>query len=217
MNFELIIISCRAQQEIFERHLPLWTAVCPNIVVLSGITDFPETRFPILKASKMPGSAGMGGAQRTFALLNHAAHNDFTIAFETDSICLHSELSWGPLRRGLTGIGSFNQPETFMATRYLGPPWILDELSARRMLEKWREYPDVYEEGWMDRLLSALATLAGVPQFNHREPCFTRGTIGPDHYSALDKALAGGAKWFHGVKTKEVLDGILNHDGGNTS
>lgn len=74
------------------------------------------------------------------------------------------------------------------------------------MLEAANSWPEVFEEGFADRWLAAIAMLANVPMFDHEPPGFTRGTIGAQDFKDLDDAIMWGSNAIHGVKDSEALD-----------
>ena len=160
----LTIMAHGAAQETFLRHVELWGAITPNVLVICPATDkMKECRFPIIYYGQHC-HAGRSSVERLKAALgNIAKHQDngYHLICEYDSFLLSPDVV---PRKGLIGPLMQNfEPCRFIAPRYPNPPWMLDYRSARLMMEAAYQWPDVWEEGFADRYLAALAVLAGVP------------------------------------------------------
>lgn len=137
---------------------------------------------------------------------------------EFDCMCLLDRITF---RNGLYGtpqLRYYDHALQFIAERYVTPPYMIDRKSALAMLDVARAYPDVQEGGHADRLLAALATLAGVPIMGYPEGSWSKLVNGPENLDTemqveLGIAVRNGIKWFHFIKTKEQFDyvNMLSH------
>jgi hypothetical protein len=126
-------------------------------------------------------------------------------------MCLLDKITF---RNGLYGTPQtrpYDDVWKFMADRYVNPPYMLDRESARKILEAARSYPEIREGGYADRLLAALAMLAGVPVMQFPEGSWSRTDwnmerLDPGMKESLGNAIRSGSKWLHFIKTKEQFD-----------
>lgn len=143
------------------------------------------------------------------------SQDDHALFVEFDCMCLLPHITW---RNGLHGsiqLRYYEHALQFMAERYVTPPYMLDRNSAIKMLAVAKEYPEVQEGGYADRLLSALANLAGVPIQDFPERSWSKLTVDPERLTppmklSLDIAASQGVKWYHFIKTKEQFDFVLS-------
>jgi hypothetical protein len=144
-------------------------------------------------------------------LVSQASH---ALLVEFDCLCLLDKIKF---RNGLYGIPQtrpYDHLWKFMAARYVNPPYMLDRYSAMNILSIARKYPEVFEGGYADRLLPALAQLAHVPVIGFPEGSWSKTDWDMERLEAgmkesLREAIKSGCKWFHFIKTKEQLDFIL--------
>lgn len=203
----LLIHGHGRAQDVFDRHLPLWQRHgCP-------ITVFSPDENPLNTSLQKVNHPYHGQGKDSSKLwelflvwMIEQPEEEFVI-FEYDSFCLSKEIQF---KKGLSGVVLDNlSGNSFMNHRYCGHPLGLDKYSAAKMLLVLREYPDVIEQGYIDRMYPALASLAGIPLlgWNPRGLCYN--TILPEHIQQLKDSITSGGRMFHGIKTKEMLDVCL--------
>lgn len=221
----VVIIGHGAVNEAVERHLPIWVRIrSRNVLFLSptndplrGIYDYEGFRKENIHRSNLfnkyyglAGHCGKEAAKRLRWLLSfltenkNSASSDRVMIFEYDSVALVAPKAVA----GLCGIVFPNdEPERFIAPRYVNPPWTLDYGSLRAINKVAQTYLGVWEEGYADRYLSALAHLAGVPILPYDPPGFSQINIAHDCPSICSET-----KIYHGIKSKETLNSILESD-----
>ena len=199
---QVIIMAFGKARPIFDQHLPFWRAHGWPITVFSPTddpVDCPDTDCIHYGLSSHSGVKAYG---RLLEVLRYIVRTaiDFSYIFEYDSICLNRVL---PEVQGLHGcIHATESFQRWISPRYVMVPWILDCPSARRMLWVAEEYPDVKEEGFHDRLISAWAFLAGVPILPHSDPFASENTILPPYENVHN---LNQARWIHGIKDQACL------------
>ena len=204
-NNVLIILGHQNGQHIFDLNLPMWLRNQIPIQVFSAKDQPLDPRgFPQLH-NNSPAHSGSGVTDRIKLALRWFIDSgyDNVIICEHDSFVTEIKPEVLP---GLHGLVAQNyEPARFYSPRYVGPPWTLDFESAQKLHDVAEDYPDLHEEGYDDRYISALAFLAGVPILPHKNTHFFVATILPEHREMVLKAKAAGAKWWHGIKDEAAL------------
>lgn len=213
MSMSVTILAHQDAQDVFHRHYPFWRAVTAEsyMVIVPSQQTISARHFACV-ALGQAGHACYGSIERLRFMLHHFACDP---AKTHHFVCEYDAIPIGTAVResqGLTGIVMANtEPQRFMAPRYVTPPWLIDHQSAVRMSKAAQDYPEIYEEGFADRYLSALAMIAGVPILPFQAHGFSRNTIlFPEHREQLAAAIKQGARMFHGIKSDAVLSFIQN-------
>ena len=221
MKLSLTILAHGAAKETFMRHLPLWQALDPDYAVLMcpkndsitfssvdvGAKVFVGSATLVELAVGSAEHAGRDSILRLKKVLNHLADLDgitHHLICEYDSFSLASTIK---PQTGFTGnLVANNEPCRFMTPRYANPPWLIDHMSLFQMQRAAEHYTDVWEEGYADRYLSAIAHLAGVPILPYDPPGYTQETIHERDWPSVIEAIHFGATMIHGVKDDETLE-----------
>jgi hypothetical protein len=211
MTHSLTILAHGKAAEVFNRHISLWTRLKPHIAFVISPFNDPLLNCPWPQARVgQAGHACDGSILRLMTMLQRLANidTDYHIICEYDSFLLEPPV----FRHGLTGTVFANRSERFSAPRYVNPPWMIDHQSTLRMRETAMQLPDLYEGGFADRYLSALAMISGVPILDWMPPGFSRATIKtPSELRLMRNAIKfGHARTIHGIKHKTTLDEAMN-------
>lgn len=210
MNTELVIHAHGAAQAIFNRHVPLWKRHDLPIKVIAPENDLVQHEFSGFNYGKA-GPMGADAYKRWIYTLDYMARTRNTqfILFEYDAFCLSKSI---PTATGVKGVMHSNvEGPRFIAHQYPGFPMSIDSKSAAKMLTIANEYWDVMEEGYIDRLYAALATLAGVPVTAWTPKGFCLNTISTLDIPNMVKAINAGATMIHGVKSEEVFNECVKY------
>lgn len=207
MNITLTIFAWGGGETAFQQHRKYWDALEARRVKVISPINSPIKECPY--DQKLLGNAehaGRDSIKRIKSVLHELQYMDFAthhMICEQDSIPLNPDFK---LQSGLTGIIQENyEPARFISSRYVNQPQLIDHASLLKMLTVAEEYPAVWEEGFADRYVSALAFLAGVPILSWDPPGFSRNTILPLHHHDMGKAIHNGTKMIHGIKDPETL------------
>lgn len=196
-------------QAIFDRHLPFWEHHGWPIIVITPKTKPLDTTHERIFCGDH-GHSGANAYSRVHCLLKLLSERRyrFAIIHEYDSICLDQSPR---MRIGLCGnVWPNYDPSRFMTLRYANPPWTLDRRSAVAMWEAMNRWPDVEEEGFNDRLLPALAEIAGVPMLGFNNEGYSNDTLLERDRDMLEfRIKRKRACWIHGIKTEAALNVVL--------
>lgn len=209
MKIELLIHGHGAAQHVFDMCAPLWARHGYPMTVFCSNNDPLSTKLPV----EIFGQSGPSGVQAYARWINFLRwmvqrEADHYFIFEYDSFCLSKELQ---IQSGLTGCMTSNmEGACWVAHQYPGHPMSVDIKSAAKMLSVSKEYPDLTEMGFVDRLYAALATLSNVPMRPWRPLGFCRNTIAPSDTQDLVGAIERGARMIHGIKSKDMFDVCLS-------
>lgn len=210
MNKTIIVVFGYGKvQPVFDRHLPLWEAHGFPILVCSPVDDPLQSGHEPLNYG-LSEHHGRQTTLRCYTSLEEAVKRGYAaiVLMEYDAFCLRKEFI---IRPGLHGIISHTlEPRRFIAPRYVLPPWTLDGYSARKMLKIYKRYPEVVEEGYMDRLLAAWAFLAGVPILPLLWDSPPVATLTPSDRDQVRLLASRGVCYWHGVKDAATFDLITN-------
>ncbi len=194
---------------IARRHLPIWRAHTDELLLVSP-SDSPMTlegvRSLHLGAS---GKAGEPTLRRQLFGMQQSLQvdADYYVFLEYDSFLISRPRP----RPGLQVCAFADQAPSGFASRWFYHfPWIMDAETLRRFAEE--ATLDPFEEGYVDRWLSAQSSRLELPVFDLQgaNEGYSRNTIRSwwECIRAVSLA-AGGAYAFHGVKTSTLLDAIL--------
>lgn len=205
------IIAHGAAQDTFDRHLKFWEAINSRPIVYCPTDDPVQTEHErVLSGSR--GRATDDSIQRLKLILQQfiLSGQEYLVIFEYDSLCLEPE--WLQVDDCvLFGNAMLNHDSRFIAPRYLTPPWMLSRSVAIRLMCKANELPFITEHGEVDRWISAVAHLVGVPMLDYQPKGFSCGTIGHEHLSNMHTAIYDGGTMFHGFKHEVILGHALTY------
>lgn len=195
--------------------LPHWERFgIPIVVVTPHNSEIPHTKHGHIAWGE-PGPMGDPMYLRILNILGSFVHStaEFALLVEFDCMCLLDNITFRNGLHGTPQLRHYEHAVEFMAERYVTPPYMLDRNSALKMLAVAAEYPEVKEGGYADRLMAALANLAGVPVLGFPEGSWSKlmpkvEELGLDMKRELSTAVDMGVKWFHFIKTKAQFDYI---------
>ena len=211
-----IIVGHGGAQKAFDMNQAVWKATTLPTMVITQECDPLDTLFPVVRG-EWDGHCGRSSRGRMMAVLGYITHQsyDSAIVCEYDSFVLpHAFRS----KRGFHGyIHQNNDLGRFYSPRYVGFPWMIDAQSAATMFETALMYPDLWEDGYDDRFVPALAHLSGVPMLPHDPAGFfpmdldgyAEPTITSAHSIQVDKAMRRGCLWWHGIKDQAAYDMVV--------
>ena len=209
MSLHIAVLTYEGGNEAFKRHVPLWESLHPaKCDTFCPVGDLVNMSWPVhpVGPSLPYGNPMLSRIQSLFDCLAVSQCDEFMV-FEYDSFCTDPDFK---RRKGLSCNLQMNlEPNRFSEKYYCNFPWYMDRETMIKLAKAMVNHPNVTEEGYVDRYISALARLAGVEVIPHNPPGFSLGTITPQDYRSLQIAIEHGASMFHGIKTKEVLDHLL--------
>lgn len=195
----------------FRQNEPYWMAQSEKLIVVCPTDDPVQTRHETLMFAKSS-HAGAETWKRLRITLDELATRewDHCCIHEWDSLFLRSE----PMSNGFRAILFANaESPRYMAPIYGLPPWSMDRESFNAMHAKARMYPALFEGGFLDRYLAAIAMLAGVPIMDYAVPGYGRAPIRLEDYQEVRRAILAGTSAIHGIKTPDVLELIERSHG----
>lgn len=197
-------------QDIYDRHLPYWEHHGWPIIVICPHGGAINTKHEVVLSGQCKHTGNDGWLRlRTVFTIIVKRRFDYGTIHEYDSFCLEPNPI---LRPGIYAnmLPSFH-PERFMCYRYCGTPWTIDRDSASRMLKTMDHFPNLLEEGFHDRLIPALAKVAGVPLFSHNQKGYVNETFLESDRLELERRIKfHRACWLHGMKSDKTTDAVLS-------
>lgn len=202
------VIAHGKAKDTFFRHLPIWKTYDQPIEVWCPVDDpIPQSECDIpINYVGMAEHCGPQAHLRLATMLSVLSRSDYDyhLIFEYDSLSLCPNIQWAP---GFRGVLFANlERSRFFGKLYANPPWMMDAMTLRAMEATARRHPNVREEGFADRYLSALSILAGAKVQAFDPPGFSRAPIDLPELPAMKKAIDMGATMIHGVKSGWVLE-----------
>ena len=136
--------------------------------------------------------------------------------FEYDSLCVIPEIPID-FRFGVHGISFLDERpsgsrENFEGKIFIHPPLAFTTETIAAVLEAMNDVPDKACNGFWDRWLGYACERGNIPVHCWRASGlgFSRNTILREHFPEACQAAGRGAVLFHGVKTAETLQSLLN-------
>lgn len=210
MNVLTVVMAHGGAQAIFDRHLPLWEAHGWPIQVLCPRDDLVFTKHPMMAFGKSE-HHGLEQKQRLLEAMMHVVKiaPNYSVWFDYDSFCLEPDplLLCGPAYGIYANHGINQEPVRFLAGIYPGAPMAMSHETLCELLFAAIRLPLVFEEGFADRLLGAWAQIAGIPITGLNG--FWKTEITKAEWENLDRFLAAGAIWIHGVKSEATFNHIM--------
>lgn len=201
-----MIMTHGGAQETFARHMPIWEALGCDIRVFCPTDDWPTNSFghPVIGYGKAAhsGSEAMERFYHMLRWMEGAEKYDTFLVQEYDSFSLEM-----PEFISCSANWMFMKQPGWISEMCCHPPLAMTRGVLSDTIAAIGKLPFHAERGMWDRVM-ALAVKKEDVNFMGKYG-FSRNTIEPEHYEDLRKAVAGGAKHYHGVKTKEVLDMIF--------
>lgn len=201
-----------------ERHLSIWENITKEIIFCSPENSYmSEERFVFDYPEARIGEAehhGEKSAQRIIKIFEYALNWDweYLLLMEYDSFALALPPEVMPDKGGVSAaVYSQNKPIKYRGKFYLHYPMLFTRSGLERTLEKL-EVVKTNDRYFSDRFIGRAVEYARIPVKNllANRKAYSKNTLLPEHYSKLRKAVKGGAVFFHGVKTQEVLNIILS-------
>jgi hypothetical protein len=208
VNNLVVVMAHSHAKGTWERHLPYWEAHDSDILVIGDGCGQLQSKYQEINigpASSRSYERWRKMVEECYARACDGAAQMFMF-YEHDSISLSPVI---PHTRGMFGItlAMPNQLGDYTAVRYANAPWRIDGRSIMAMRNKMNEFPDFQEYGTNDRFVPGLAQLCGVPLMPFDPPGFSPpgGTIKPENYADMIRALDCGATMIHGIKDAMTL------------
>jgi len=207
------VFSYAGGQEIVDRHLPVWRASSDEVLLVYP-EDSPNRADGVHHLAT--GRSCKYGDECLARQLHGMRHSlefdgDYYVFLEYDAFLLRRPEP----RAGLQANAFKNRARGYQGRFYQGPlyfhfPWIFDAASLRLFAEKATLEPR--EHGFVDRWLQCQVAPLDIPVHDLRRlrEGYSRNTIRGWWETRRALWLASrGAYAFHGVKSAELLEGIL--------
>lgn len=215
MKLLSLIMTHRDVLSTVTRHVSIWTKL-PGRIQLTSPTSFGMTGYLGTQELQMgvPEHHGEKSAQRITQIIKYALdREDWThlLLMEYDSFALDLPEEVMPPEGGVSAaLYPQNKPVQFIGRFYLHYPMLFTREGLSRTYE---ELPRVKTKDryYSDRFIGMAVELAKIPINNLRASgkSYSKNTIREKHYKELNKAVRGGALFFHGVKDNATLQVIL--------
>lgn len=212
--------SCKAT---VRRHLPYWTQHKAPILFFSPADKALRVEGHQALAWGKASHHGPGSIERFKYLLHHLQHRkesseaDRIILHEYDSICISQKFpETDPTKVSANAFFNRDQDKRFVEKMYCHPPLAIPMSLLPAINAAFKAMPNDAGGGFWDRAFGEACDRAGIEIVSfaeHTGQGFSKNTIEPS--SQLDMILVTGSakcgvECFHGVKSKEVLDAIID-------
>lgn len=203
-------------QDTFNRHFQFWQKLGDDIMVVypsDAKVDLPERGRCIPLEVGKASHTGIQSIVRFRTVLEqmNGAGYDRCAFFEYDAICLGGL----PEQRApiMAPVFRDNGPNRgFIGTMFCHPPLIFSRHGLAVLCEEIKQMPMTAEGSVWDRWFGLAVERTGLPVFDLLEAglAFAENTIHPARYADLAKAVRNGCHVFHGIKSPETLQVVLN-------
>lgn len=207
-----LVMAHRDAQPTFDRHKHLWEKNGYPIIVICPEDNPVSTNHALIKIGSRQ-HHGKQAVDRFVKVINIGveAGYPFILFDEYDSFCLEIPIKLMSMK-GVHGfVWRDGDPKNgYKGNYFIHPPLLIDLESAVQIVqasETLRHMGD--EKGFWDRWLGMVCEKQGIPMNTTEKFHFTRNTIEQGHFGLLAESLKSGAKWFHGVKSKEAYNMIM--------
>lgn len=219
MKILTIVMTHKEALPTVKRHLPIWEN-CPGKIVFVSPEDSkmnipgpnPYNETPIGQAEH----SGLLSALRITEIFKFALEYpeewDHLLLMEYDSFALGLPKDVIPPPGGISsGIHPQNKPIKFKGKFWTHYPVLLTRTATEKILEA---LPGIKTNDrlYSDRFIGRAVELANIPVNNLSKKglAYARNTIEQKHISQVREAAKNGCLFWHGVKSKNILDIILN-------
>lgn len=207
----LAIAARAAEAETLNRH---WVYYCATGIPIIGVTPSDEPAsfkegVPVIYAGKAGhhGPDAIARLQNAYRALLQTPYMNFAL-LEYDCVIFREDIVF-PVEGIMSNIMFSNDP-AFQEKKFPHGMWTMSRHTMSMLLRTMEEHPEVAESGMGDRYIAVIARLAGVPLL-HEPKSYSRNSLDkPEFIVQAREALKNGAKWIHGIKTKEQLDAVLS-------
>jgi hypothetical protein len=213
METLLVILAYKDGEETFKRNLPYFERHKASILIVTNYDlKVIHPQLILGETMAMGGHSGMGAYLRNKYLLEYLRDwTDFEqyVLMEYDAICTLKDFP--KFGYGYYGVIHCNfDCDRFSANQYAQNPNVLNRKALSDLADAFDLFPRIIEGGYMDRLFSGLARAANIPTLPFDPPGFGRNTITPEFQDLAVRAIRNGARWIHGIKSKEQLDLVIS-------
>jgi len=229
MSILTTILAHKEAQDCVDRHLPYWKAQTDKLIIFTP----DDSRIETTERQISFGHACHHGAhaiERLYWLLTWLEGTDFNefILHEYDSISFArpSVFNWEnandvPIVQGTWFLKV--PPKGWLSSSFVHPPLAMRDIGLHQLVAAFGRFPFHAERGTWDRFIgliienparsSQYTELPSMMRFSHDDAggslSFSHNTITVEHFPSLAESIKNGARHFHGVKSKETLDFIL--------
>jgi hypothetical protein len=213
-----IIMAHKEVQETFDRHLPVWTKLNPELVVFCPLDSILDTRGHELWAFGRKSHHDAEANRRFKHLIVRTSRMIYnaTMILEYDALAFE----YPEILRESIGCNVFrdDRPERgFIGTTFAHPPLYMGYHANNMLCRELEKLPNDCEQGFWDRMLGLAIENGNIPTHNflmHGQG-FSRNTIEPHDIPACVEAVRNGATMIHGVKTEACFNAIMEARNGN--
>jgi len=203
----------KAANDTLLRHLPMWEALGHDLLVASPSDNparLPDNHLEQCHPGKQwhDGLIAMHRQKNLMREMSRRSAYDWHLIAEYDVVFLGDRLpEFAP---GASGLLNPNfDLRRFKSPWAMGPPWVMDRDSLKRILAYADAHPETIEEGCIDRFLPAWAMGAGVPVLPLPKSGLFLNDITPADYPRMVQICKSGGCFYHGIKTEECLNVLL--------
>lgn len=212
MSLLQIIMAHKEAQATFDRHLPLWERNGKSIMVFCPIDSIVSTALPVIAYGRSSHHDAM--ANRRFQWLlkflkDHTAA-DWYIIHEYDSFCACWDVPRFEAGKLWANAWENNDRRKFTESNFFHPPLMMDRGVLVAVADAVNRLPDTAQHGFWDRLLGLAVDQSSIPWSGYGPLGFSRNTIEPSDIPGAVSAKRAGAVLFHGVKTPQAMNAILD-------
>lgn len=225
MRTAICIVAHEGDQELFDRHLNLWTnheGSGPLFVVCPWGREV-KTDLPVLTYPSEDGGKNHVRRWRQMLKRLRTVEVERFVLFEPDSFCLSSRIPEfyvigptrvkafdapmivGNLKHGIPAHAAVSSPY------YMLHPMIITKGAIEQLADAFLSVPDDFEGGHSDRAICLLASQCGirVGDFHRYGLGYAQIRVFASEYPALTAAVAKGAAMIHGIKEEALLERVL--------
>lgn len=215
-----IVLAHGAARDTVDRHLPLWEAVAEQVAFVTPCDAQLSAGFREYSVGVNAKYGPENNRRVQFALaLGLRTQHPYIMLTEYDAVLWSAPpadalpafgQSAGPLFTGPQRKFWHWEGKDFAGRSYMHFPQIHTRASARAILAAMDKLPMDAEHGLADRYMGLAIERAGV-KVNNWLPryAYTKDTLTLDDVAPCRDAIAAGAFASHGLKSADVLNGIL--------
>ncbi len=213
-NTLAIVLAHGKVAETVARHLPQWQKFADQIIFFTPADDpLPSTYWQYSLGSSKAYSADTNRRCRAAFGFAALSHYEYVLVFEYDSLIFGDSIPERilPPRDGISAPGFMNADPKFKGSMYLHFPQLYTHAAMQATFQAMRNLPDDAEHGFTDRFVGlAVEEASCVPVFDLNPTGFvcTHNEIDEKKLPDVLEKYKAGARWSHGVKTKEVFQAL---------
>jgi hypothetical protein len=209
-------------QSTFDRHFPIWRKLADQDGHGDVLVAYPSNSRVMLPEKGNCQAVDCGKAEHTglqsivrirtvFERMNFPGYDRYAF-FEYDAIAFR----WPTPGLNIAAPVFRDDSPTrgFIGTMFTHPPLFFSPVGLNTLVKEIQQMPMDAEKAVWDRWIGLAIQRTGMEPFDllSSGQAYAENTIPIEHYTRLARAVRHGAYAFHGVKTQECLDVILENN-----